>query len=97
MLALKDLKVGDCSTPQFYTDERGRKLVRIVYLKNRTSPHRENLKDDYNKVAQRALEIKKQKKLEAWFKEHLPTYYILIDKEFSNCPSLTTWFQNSSN
>ena len=97
VLALKDLKVGDCSTPQFYTDERGRKLVRIVYLKNRTSPHRENLKDDYNKVAQRALEIKKQKKLEAWFKEHLPTYYILIDKEFSNCPSLTTWFQNSSN
>ena len=96
VLALKDLKVGDCSKPQFYTDERGRKLVRIVYLKNRTNPHRENLKDDYNKVAQRALEIKKQKKLEAWFKEHLPTYYIQIDKEFAACPSLASWFQNSS-
>ena len=97
VMAIKDLNVGDCSKPQFYTDERGRKLVRIVYLKTRTSPHRENLKDDYNKVAQRALEIKKQKKLEAWFKEHLPTYYILIDKEFSSCPSLANWFKNSSN
>ncbi len=96
VLALKDLNVGDCSKPQYYTDERGRKLVRIVYLKSRTSPHRENLKDDYNKVAQRALETKKQKKLETWFKEHLPTYYILIDKEFSACPSLSTWFKNSA-
>ena len=96
VVAIKDLKVGDCSKPQFYTDERGRKLVRIVYLKTRTSPHRENLKDDYNRIAQRALEAKKQKKLETWFKEHLPTYYILIDKEFSACPSLSTWFKNSA-
>ena len=65
-------------------------------MKTRTSPHRENLKDDYNKIAQRALETKKQKKLETWFKEHLPTYYILIDKEFSTCPSLATWFKNSA-
>ena len=96
VLAIKDLNVGDCSKPQYYTDERGRKLVRIVYMKTRTSPHRENLKDDYNKIAQRALETKKQKKLETWFKEHLPTYYILIDKEFSTCPSLATWFKNSA-
>ena len=96
VLAIKDLNVGDCSKPQYYTDERGRKLVRIVYMKTRTSPHRENLKDDYNKIAQRALETKKQKKLETWFKEHLPTYYILIDKEFSACPSLATWFKNSA-
>lgn len=96
VLAIKDLNIGDCSKPQFYTDERGRKLVRIVYLKTRTSPHRENLKDDYNKIAQRVLETKKQKKLELWFKEHLPTYYILIDKEFSTCPSLASWFQNSA-
>ncbi len=96
VVAIKDLKVGECSKPQYYTDERGRKLVRIVYLKTRTSPHRENLKDDYNKISQRALDIKKQKKLETWFKEHLPTYYILIDKEFYNCPSLATWFKNSA-
>ena len=96
VLAIKDLKVGECSNPQYYTDERGRKLVRIVYLKTRTSPHRENLKDDYNKISQRALDIKKQKKLETWFKEHLPTYYLLIDKEFSACPSLATWFKNSA-
>ncbi|HEY0175044.1 MAG TPA: peptidylprolyl isomerase, partial [Pedobacter sp.] len=64
--AIADLKPGEFSKPQIYTDERGRKMVRIVYLKTRTTPHRQNLKDDYNKIAQFALEEKKQAKLESW-------------------------------
>jgi peptidyl-prolyl cis-trans isomerase SurA len=68
-------------------------MVRLVYLKSRTTPHRENFKDDYNKISQRALEEKKQSKLEEWFKEHLPNYYIAIDKEFSGCKSLDDWFR----
>lgn len=93
VIAIKNLKPGEFSTPQFYTDERGRKLVRLVYLKTKTTPHRENIKEDYNKIAQRALEEKKQSKLEKWFKEHLPNYYISIDKEFANCKSLSDWWK----
>ncbi|OIR07568.1 chaperone SurA precursor [mine drainage metagenome] len=93
VVAIKDLKPGEYSKPQYYIDERGRKLVRLIYLKTRTSPHRENLKDDYNKIAQRALEDKKQEKLEKWFKEHLPSYYISIDKEFEGCASLADWWK----
>jgi len=93
VVAIKDLKPGEYSKTQYYIDERGRKLVRLIYLKTRTSPHRENLKDDYNKIAQRALEDKKQDKLEKWFKEHLPSYYISIDKEFEGCTSLADWWK----
>lgn len=93
VVAIKDLKPGEYSKPQYYIDERGRKLVRLIYLKTRTSPHRENLKDDYNKIAQRALEDKKQERLEKWFKEHLPSYYISIDKEFEGCASLADWWK----
>lgn len=91
--AIKDLKPGEFSKPQVYTDEKGRKTVRLVYLKTRTSPHRQNMKDDYNKIAQFALEEKKQAKLEVWFKDHLPNYYITIDKEFSGCKSLNDWWK----
>ena len=93
VIIIKDLKPGEFSKPQYYIDERGRKLVRVVFLKTRTSPHRENLKEYYNKIAQRALEDKKQEKLEKWFKEHLPNYYISIDKEFSGCSSLSDWWK----
>jgi peptidyl-prolyl cis-trans isomerase SurA len=92
IVAIKDLKVGQYSKPQVY-DERGVKKVRIVFLKTRTDAHRENIKQDYNKIAQRALEIKKQETLERWFKEHLPNYYITIDKEFADCSSLGEWWK----
>ncbi|MFM7359353.1 MAG: peptidylprolyl isomerase [Sediminibacterium sp.] len=85
------MKPGDYSKPQVYTDERGRKAVRLILLKNRTQPHRENLRDDYNRVAQRALEEKRNTVLEKWFKEHIPTYYVLIDREYAGCTGLDDW------
>jgi peptidyl-prolyl cis-trans isomerase SurA len=94
---LRELKVGEFSKPVAYTDERGKKAVRLVYLKTRTEPHRENLKDDYDRVAQRALEIKKQGVLEKWFAEKIPTYYLMIDNDYSNCGMLQNWLRFAAN
>ena len=51
----------------------------------------QNLKDDYDRVATRALEEKKNDILEAWFTKKIPTYYIKIDEEFKNCPEMKKW------
>jgi peptidyl-prolyl cis-trans isomerase SurA len=91
VVLIKNMKPGDISQPQVFFDDRGRKTVRLVYFKERTVPHKENLKEDYNKVAQRALEIKKTKSLESWFKEHVPNYYVFIDQEFNACVELKDW------
>lgn len=91
VMALQNMKVGDYSKPIPYTDERGKKAVRIVYLQTRTEPHRENLKDDYSKISQRALEIKKNEALENWFETHIPNYYIVIDQQFSQCNNIKDW------
>jgi len=91
VVLLKDLKPGQYSQPQVYKDERGTQIVRLIYLRNRTEPHRENLKEDYDRIAKRALEEKKSGVLEKWFREHIPTYYISIDKDFSSCSSLDEW------
>ena len=93
VIGIKNLKPGAVSKPLVYTDERGRKMVRLIYLKNRTQPHRENLKEDYNRIAARALDEKKQGALSKWFKDHLPNYYITIDSEFKNCSSLSDWWK----
>ena len=92
VVAIKNLKVGEISKPVIF-DERGVKKVRIIYLKSRTEPHIENLREDYNRVAARALEQKKQLAMEKWFKENLPRYYITIDKEFINCADLLDWWK----
>lgn len=91
VLLLQNLKVGEYSQPTPFTDERGRKGVRIAYLKTRTEPHRENLKDDYNRIAQRALEIKKEEAMEKWFQKMIPTYYIMIDEDYRSCSILGSW------
>lgn len=88
---LKDLKVGQYSHPKEYLDERGKKGVRLVYLKTRTEPHRENLKDDYDRISQRALEEKKNEVLEQWFNKKLVTYYILVDDEYKSCAEMQKW------
>jgi peptidyl-prolyl cis-trans isomerase SurA len=91
VVALKNLKPGQYSAPQTYTDERSRKAVRLIYLKRRTEPHRENMLDDYNRISQRAIEEKKSAVLEKWFKDHIPTYYVSIDKDYAGCDGLNDW------
>jgi peptidyl-prolyl cis-trans isomerase SurA len=91
VVLIQNMKPGEISAPQVYLDDRGRKTVRLIYFKERTSPHRENLKEDYNKVAQRALEEKKAKSMDSWFKEHVPNYYVFIDNSLQACPELKDW------
>jgi len=91
VVMLKDLKVGQYSQPVEYTNETGKKGIRIIYLKTKTEPHRENLKDDYNRVQTRALEEKKNEALDSWFNKKIPTYYIRIDEDYKSCPEMKKW------
>ncbi len=92
VVQLKNMKPGDISKPVVYTNERGMQGVRIVYFKSRSQPHVENMKDDYDRIAKQALEQKKMQVLEKWFKNHIPTYYINIDKNYSACSSIKDWW-----
>jgi peptidyl-prolyl cis-trans isomerase SurA len=96
VVMMKDLKVGQYSQPVEFADPSGKKGIRIVYLKTKTEPHRENMKDDYSRISERALEEKKNEALETWFNKKIPTYYIMIDEEFKNCPEMKKWAGVSS-
>jgi peptidyl-prolyl cis-trans isomerase SurA len=87
---LGKLKVGEISQPVAFTDQqRGKKGVRFIYLKSRSEPHRMNLKDDYNKIAQMALEEKKAKAMDKWLSTKMPTYYIMVADDFNaECPNV---------
>ncbi|MEP7108384.1 MAG: peptidylprolyl isomerase [Ferruginibacter sp.] len=91
VLMMKDLKTGQYSQPTEFTDEKGKKGVRIVYLMSRTEPHRENIRDDYNKIAQRALEEKRNEALERWFNQKISSYYIMVDNEYKDCEEMKKW------
>lgn len=89
---LNKLKLGEYSIPTEFADQQGKKGVRLVVVQNKTEPHRENLRDDYNDVATRALEEKRNLAVEKWFKSKLPTYYVMIDPEYTTCESIRNTF-----
>lgn len=91
---LDKLKVGEFSQPMAYKEEQEKQAVRIVYLQSRTEPHRENIRDDYDRIAQRALAEKKEKTVEKWFVNKLPTYYVMVDTEYQRCDALRKQFPN---
>jgi peptidyl-prolyl cis-trans isomerase SurA len=93
---LGKLKIGEYSQPVIF-DDRGKKGVRIIYLKSRSEPHRMNMKDDYSKISQLALEEKKAKAMDKWLNAKLPTYYILVaDDLTSDCPNVKKYSSKKS-
>jgi len=87
---LDKLKPGEYSQPVVF-DDNGKKGVRIVHYKSRSEPHRLNMKDDFSRISTMAQEEKKQKAIEKWMKDKVPTYYIMIDDEIKSCTDLTKW------
>lgn len=92
------LQPGEISTPSVFKDPSNmeKESVRIVFLRSKTDAHRENLKDDYDVIANEALNVKKEKVLDQWFLSHIPQYYVhLDDNAIGGCTTLNQWKQVS--
>ncbi len=87
------LQVGKISRSVPYTTEDGTQAYRLLFLKVRTNPHRANLKDDYNKIQEWALNKKKDIAIGKWVTDKAKTAYIRIDDRFKSCPERYNWSQ----
>ena len=96
-LLTNEMKPGEFSKPEEFVDQQsGDRLVRIIYLKNRTEPHRANLREDYSRIQMVALEQKKTDVLQKWISNKLPDFYIKIDDAFSTCTNLDSFRKPST-
>ena len=84
-IALRDLNVGEITEAFKSEDENGKEVYKIVHLRNRTSPHRANLAEDYMVLQEMALADKKQKVFEQWIDEKIVETYIRVDNSFAGC------------
>jgi len=85
------LEVGDISTPVQFQTQEGKDAYRILYLKKRTEPHTANLKQDYDKIQEWAMEQKKQETITNWIKEEADRTYIKINDKFKDCEFTNNW------
>lgn len=91
VFAIDKLKVGEFTKPMPMTTPDGKQAYRIVYLKLRTSPHRANLIDDYQKIQSMALEQKQEEATKKWIKRKLADTYIRIVDDYKNCNFTNNW------
>jgi peptidyl-prolyl cis-trans isomerase SurA len=85
------MKVGEVSGSVPYTTEDGTQAYRILYLQLRTEPHKANMKDDYNKIQEWALEDKKSKTIAKWIETKSKTAYIRLGDKFKDCEFKYKW------
>lgn len=86
--AIDGLAVGDITEPFPFRTPDGSRLFRLVLLQSRSKPHKADLKLDYGKIQQAALEQKKSEFTEKWVLEKLRSTYLSVGDHFSACPNL---------
>ncbi|MFD1629254.1 peptidylprolyl isomerase [Pseudopedobacter beijingensis] len=91
-LTVDTMKVGTYSKPDVFTDNRGKKGYRFLYLRSKIPPHTANLEQDLPKIKEAAYEDKINKVISDWFEKRRKATYIKIDKDFYSCDALKDWF-----
>ncbi len=89
--AIDKLKVGEMTKPMPMTTHDGKQAYRILYLKKRTSPHKANLVDDYQKIQASALSVKQQDAINSWIKKKVAGTYVHLADDFKNCTFNNKW------
>lgn len=89
--AIDNVKVGGLSEVLEIKSPRGKTIYRLVKLISKSTPHRANLKQDYDKIMYYAKESKKAKYFSEWIQEKMDKTYITVDPVMSSCPNVERW------
>ena len=79
------LQVGELSKPFLMTNSKGKEVVAIVKLKDKTEGHRATMKDDYQTLQDVVQAQMAEEKIEKWIKEKQKTTYVRINEDWRNC------------
>lgn len=82
------MQINSITKPMDFRMEDGTDAVRILYYKDKISPHQASLLDDYQKIRSATLANKRNEILSNWFKEAKGDVYIHLEPEYEYCEIL---------
>ena len=88
---IEKMDVGEVSDPVPMKTEDQKDAYRLLLLKERTTPHRANMKEDYSRIQEWALQAKQRKIVDEWINEKARETYIRIIDEYKNCDFTNYW------
>ncbi len=90
-IGIKNIEVGEFSSPLYYENAKGNIGYRVLKLEERTNPHKANLKDDYQVIQNFAFNNKQIEKMTDWITKTSKNTYVKIDENYKRCDSNLKW------
>lgn len=89
--SIDKMKTGEVSEPVPAQEQDGKRGYRIIKLLSKTEPHKADLKTDYSKIQNAALQSKSAETINDWINARTKQTYIKIDEAYKNCEFRNTW------
>lgn len=82
---IRDLKVGEMSSPFESRDEHANVVFKIIKIKRVVKAHTANIKDDYDVIQSLAKQSMESDILKEWIEKKQKVTFIRIDPSFKSC------------
>jgi len=92
---IDDMKIDDVSEVMEYKGPTGERMLRVVQLQSRSSPHRATLSRDYAKIQDATKNAKQQEHLSDWIEKTINSTFVNIDERYQGCPAVQNWIADS--
>lgn len=79
------LKIGEISAPFTMMNKKGKQVVAVVKLKNRTDGHTATMTEDYQLLQSVVQEKLSMERIEDWIREKQKTTYVRINEGWQGC------------
>ena len=82
------LQVGQISKAFRMTNFKGQTVCAVVRLKNRIEGHHANITEDYQVLADKVIDKRREEKLTKWIQDKINATYVRINPDWRNCDFL---------
>ena len=86
-IGIAALDEGEISNATSYTTAENKSAYCIIKVNKKIPAHIANLTDDYDRIANAALEAAKSKKIVEWCNRMVKTTFVRIADEYKDCPN----------
>lgn len=94
--AIQGLEEGGISEPARWTDIEQQDAYRLIRVVNKVEPHRANMRDDYGRLRNIALQQKQSRVMSEWVEEKIKETYIRINPSYYDCTFEQDWEDNGA-
>lgn len=85
----------EISEPSFFRQPDGKEGYRLVRLLDKTEAHVADLKTDYQRLQNVALQKKKDEEVQKWVEDKLTKTYVRVNNDYFNCNFQRNWIKQS--